>query len=44
MWGDKAWGLYLGNNGVKAWNELETTRTDKEIIREAYEIIYKEQF
>ena len=40
MWGDNAWGLYLGNNGVKAWNEHKTTHTDKEIIREAYSIIY----
>ena len=41
-WSDDAWGLYLGNNGVKAWNEHEATHTEAQIIREAYEIIYKQ--
>ena len=40
IWEDNAWGLYLGNNGVKAWNEHETTHTQAQIIREAYSIIY----
>lgn len=41
-WCDGGVGLYLGDAGVKAWNEHKVTHTEAQIFREAYEIIYKQ--